>query len=285
MPLTDALQNGVSTLTGEVAKAIIRFKDNRPLNVGPSDKTEGTQLAATSGLRSPSSLAAFTPSIGGAILNKAMGVMGLSLGNKGYDKSITVQFNPSSIHLSGHAGDDDVQITNYTTTGKPGIGNGGMKLHVDMSVELIFDQTFNLAAFKQDLLSLNLTDYGSQMIGKAGEKIAKGLMGANTATVQQIVEAFIAIMRNEKCRFVCFEWGDLKYDGCLRTVNNEYTMFDMMGNPTRAKVKLTLYLVEAVGKKLMDYTDSYWYDAYYEAFIDGNPLAMAMAKMADLGVD
>lgn len=285
MALNDAIQNAVSTGTGEIAKAIIRFKDKRPLTTGEPDKTEGAPLSGTKGLGAVSNLAAYTPSIGGAILNAALGSLGLASGNTDYDKSITVQFNPSSIHLSGHAGDDDVQITNYTTSGKPGIGNGSMKLHVDMSVELIFDQTFNLQAFKQDLLSFNPADYGGQLIKKGAQKIVGGLMGANTATVQQIVEAFVAIMRNEKCRLVCFEWGDMRYDGCLRTVNNEYTMFDIMGNPTRAKVKLTLYLVEVVGKKVMDYTDSYWFDAYYEAFIDGNPLAMAMVKMADLGAD
>ena len=287
MGAASVVQNLASNVTGEVAKAIIRFKDKRPLATGEPDKTEGKALAgSTKGLGAVSNLAAYTPSIGGAILGAAMNKLGLASGNTDYDKSITVQFNPSSIHISGHAGDDDVQMTNFTTTGNPGIGNGSMKLHLDMSVELIFDQTMNLTAFKQDLLSLNVTDYVTNGLKVAEKAAVKKITGANTATVQQIVEAFIAIMRNEKCRLVCFEWGDMRYDGCLRTVNNEYTMFDMVGNPTRAKVKLTLYLVEVVGRNnIMDYSNSYWYDAYYEAFIDGNPLAMAMVKMADLGAD
>lgn len=287
MALNTAVQNALSTVTGETAKAIIRFKDNRPLATGEPEKTEGKALSGKSmGLGSVTNLAAYTPNIGNAILGAAMKGLGLASKNTDYDKSITVQFNPTSIHISGHAGDDDVQMTNFTTTGKPGIGNGSMKLHLDMSVELVFDQTMNLTAFKQDLLSLNITDYATQGLNIAEKAVVGAITGAKTASVQQIVEAFIAIMRNEKCRLVCFEWGDMRYDGCLRTVNNEYTMFDMVGNPTRAKVKLTLYLVEVVGRNtLMDYSNSYWYDAYYEAFIDGNPLAMAMAKMADLGAD
>lgn len=287
MALNTAVQNAVSTVTGETAKAIIRFKDNRELAKGEPEKTEGKALSGKSmGLGSVTNLAAYTPNIGNAILGAAMKGLGLSSKNTDYDKSITVQFNPTSIHISGHAGDDDVQMTNFTTTGKPGIGNGSMKLHLDMSVELVFDQTMNLTAFKQDLLSLNIADYATQGLNMAEKAVVGAITGAKTASVQQIVEAFIAIMRNEKCRLVCFEWGDMRYDGCLRTVNNEYTMFDMVGNPTRAKVKLTIYLVEVVGRNtLVDYSNSYWYDAYYEAFIDGNPLAMAMAKMVDLGAD
>ena len=108
------------------------------------------------------------------------------------------------------------------------------------------------------------------------------LTGNVSVSVQQTVEAFIAIMRNENCRMVCFEWGDLKYEGSLRRLNTEYTMFDITGAPIRAKVRMSIYLVETSDSVLRDYSNGHWFDAYHEAFIMGNPLAETSVSMVDL---
>ncbi len=286
MAFADILNNAVSTVTGEVSKARISFKDGRDRAQQDLKKKEmeSQKVPGTSGLGSPSVLGSVVPSsIAGAIQGAIADKTGINEGKgAGYDKSILVQFNPSSIHLSGHAGDDDVQITNFNQSGKPGIGNGAMDLQMEMSVELIFDQTNNSFAFKEDLLSMGLVDAGRAVTNVAKGAAMDALTGNTKVSVQQIVESFIAIMRNENCRMVCFEWGDLKYEGSLRRLNTEYTMFDITGAPVRAKVRMSIYLVETSDSVLRDYSNGYWYDAYHEAFVMGNPLAETSVSMVDL---
>ena len=144
---------------------------------------------------------------------------------------------------------------------------------MDFSVSLIFDQVSNTAAFQQDLLTIS-SSRGIQMGGKIVTDVVGGFFGGGKPqSVQVMVEAFIAALRNDKTRMVCFEWGELCYEGMLRQVNTNYTMFDMLGNPVRAEVGLVLYLMETSAKGISDYTDRYWAVAYEEAFINGNPLA------------
>ncbi|MBR6257320.1 MAG: hypothetical protein IKR23_08075 [Lachnospiraceae bacterium] len=288
MAVPSLVSNAVSTATGTVQKAVIRFRDRRYLAEADQDKKETEELKsspnAPGGLGAVSSLNAFTPDIGGAIMNAVTGAMGIS-SNSDYDKSIVVQFNPTSIRLQSHAGDDDVSKMNYKQDGMPGISNGSMDLHVDMSVDLIFDQVSNMASFKSDVLNLSIASKANDIASAVGSKALGALTGTGKVSVQQIVEAFVALMRNPLCRDVCFEWGDLKYEGTLRSCNTTYTMFDMLGNPVRAKVTLTIYLVETIMKKVQDYTNGYWYDAYYEAYIKGNPIAETMIRMMDWGAD
>lgn len=286
MGVASLAKNALSTVTGSVAKAVIRFKDERHKKTDDPQMEEGAELkgAAVGGLGSVSSLAAYTPNIGDALMGAVTGAMGIKPGSE-YNRSLVVQFNPASIRLQSHAGDDDVSKMNYKQDGSPGITNGEMDLHVDMSVDLIFDQISNMASFKSDIMDLSVYGKAMEGLGAAGTGALGKMLGQKNVSVQQIVEAFIAIMRNPNCRKMCFEWGDLKYEGLLRTCNTTYTMFDMMGNPVRAKVTLTIYLVETVGKVVNDYSNGYWYGAYIEAFIKGNPLAESMLEMLDWEAD
>lgn len=287
---SNLVKNALSTVTGSVEKAVIRFRDRRYLAQQEPDTSEAEELKSSpamgmgGGLGDVSRLNTFTPDIGGAIMGAVSGSLGIT-GNSDYNKAIVVQFNPTSIHLQSHAGDDDVSKTNYKPDGTPGITNGSMDLHVDMSVDLIFDQISNMASFKSDILDLSVTDKATELAGAAGSAVMGALTGHSAVSVQQIVEGFVALMRNPLCRDICFEWGDLKYEGTLRSCNTSYTMFDMLGNPVRAKVTLTIYLVETVNKVVNDYSNGYWYDAYYEAYIKGNPIGEAMLRKANLRAD
>ena len=271
----DAVMNGISTLTGSVEKAVIWLRDQRPLKETDikEKKPSSYNFSALGSLVDlPDVLPAATGvgDLASGALKKAMGLR--SKAPKEYNKCIEVQFNPSSIKISGHAGDDDVQITNFTQDGR-GVSRGAANLQMDFSVSLIFDQVSNTAAFQQDLLTIS-SSRGIQMGGKIVTDVVGGLLGGGKPqSVQVMVEAFIAALRNDKTRMVCFEWGELCYEGMLRQVNTNYTMFDMLGNPVRAEVGLVLYLMETSAKGISDYTDRYWAVAYEEAFINGNPLA------------
>lgn len=271
----DAVMNGISTLTGSVEKAVIWLRDQRPLketDIKEKKPSSYNYSALGSLVELPDVLTAAT-GLGDLARGALKSAMGLgSKAPKEYNKCIEVQFNPSSIKISGHAGDDDVQITNFTQDGR-GVSRGAANLQMDFSVSLIFDQVSNTAAFQQDLLTIS-SSRGIAMGGKIVTDVLGGLIGGGKPqSVQVMVEAFIAALRNDKTRMVCFEWGELCYEGMLRQVNTNYTMFDMLGNPVRAEVGLVLYLMETSAKGISDYTDRYWAVAYEEAFINGNPLA------------
>ncbi len=275
MALVDAVMNGASTLTGSVEKAVIWLRDQRPLKEADikEKKPSSYNFSALGSLVDLPDVLTAATGLGDIARGALKAAMGLgSKAPKEYNKCIEVQFNPSSIKISGHAGDDDVQITNFTQDGR-GVSRGAANLQMDFSVSLIFDQVSNTAAFQQDLLTIS-SSRGIQMGGKIVTDVVGGFFGGGKPqSVQVMVEAFIAALRNDKTRMVCFEWGELCYEGMLRQVNTNYTMFDMLGNPVRAEVGLVLYLMETSAKGISDYTDRYWAVAYEEAFINGNPLA------------
>ncbi len=280
----DAVMNGLSTVTGSVEKAVIRIKDDRA-NKNESLKKHSLAKFSSAGafgaIGDTSTLTSFVPNPGDMITNLVKNKLGISsrLAPSEYDRSIAVQFNPSSLKISGHGGDDDVQITNYTQDSR-GVSRGAVNLHLDMSVNLIFDQISNTAAFQQDMLTFSSSRLASSVGKQAGNALASMIMG-NVQSVQVTVEAFIAALRNPMTRMVCFEWGELCYEGVLRQVNTTYTMFDINGDPVRAEVGLMIYLIESSAQGITDYTNRYWYTAYYNAFVRNNPVADAMLKMAD----
>ncbi len=277
----DVLVGQVGSSLGAVAKATIFLQDLRHLQETQLKKYDIS--ASKSGMASP--ISGLADKVGtlksmttaGSLTGKLASKLG-NLGGNGaqppddtYNRAIEVQFNPDSIHLRSNAGDDDVQINNYSQdSSQKGIGHGSMDIHVEMSVKLVFDQIQNITSFQQDMLDLSASQKVSQ-----GVSALNGVLG-KSQSVQVIVEAFVAALRNPYTRMICFSWGDLQYEGMLRQVNTTYTMFNMAGAPVRATVELILYLVEANNGATKDYTNGYWYDAYYNAFIDNNPLAQMM---------
>ncbi len=283
MPL-NAVMNAVSTVTGSVEKAVIRLRDMRHFTEDQLKESKGATFS-NSAMASLSNDLTVLKTAGtgllGAAASAAKNLMGMtSQAPKEYNRAIQVQFNPSSLKLSGHAGDDDVQITNFTQDGR-GVSRGAANLQMDFSVNLIFDQISNTAAFQQDMLTLS----SSRLISSIGNNALNAignLLGGKPQSVQVTVEAFVAALRNDKTRMICFEWGELCYEGMLRQVNTTYTMFDVTGNPVRAEVGLVIYLMESSSQGIADYTNRYWYTAYYNAYIKGNPLAESMLKLTKL---
>ena len=273
MAVTDVMQNALSTATGSVEKAIIKIRDERAQQHTELTKEEITKLKSGGGLGidvDVSALSSYTEGLADMAMNALSSVTGIDLTSDGYNRLITVQFNPSSMRLRSNAG-GNAQITNYTQNGGA-ISRGPTKLHVDLSVKLIFDQISNTAAFQQDNMTLSSTRVISSVAGALGNLA----FGRKTQSVQVTVEAFIAALRNENTRWICFEWGEFKYEGIVRQINSTYTMFDISGNPIRAEVDLIIYLADPAIKAD---NSGYWYDAYYAAFIEGNPTAMAMMAM------
>ncbi len=246
MGITDAIAQN----TGNIEKAIIEVID---LTDRKTTKTESLKVVGGS------KGAAANAGAGDALANSDMvkGQIQYSMGKNAvtdayvnvlYKKIasrsrryFTVQFNPSSLQLSGHAGGlvqrlsydkedkdkDNVQdasasYTRGTTT-------------IIMSVSLLFDSCDNQGAFLDDKLIMNPTSVGTG--------IAKSVMqatGNKKLSVQTEVEGFIAALRNRRTRLVTFNWGNLCYTGVLRSVGANYTMFNPNGEPIRATVDMSI---------------------------------------------
>ena len=169
-----------------------------------------------------------------------------AVGNKtilanGGRKYFTVQFNPSTLQISGHAG-GLVQKLSYDKEDKDKDGREDSSAtltagttSIIMSVSLLFDSCDNQDAFLDDKLTLNPTN-----VGKGIAKAAMSATGNKKTSVQTEVEGFIAALRNPNTRLMTFNWGRICYSGVLRSVGVNYTMFNPLGEPVRATVDLSI---------------------------------------------
>lgn len=169
-----------------------------------------------------------------------------------------VQFNPSTLSLSGSGG-GIAQYTNFGAVRPENRGTShasGME-HIEMSVQLVFDETNNLVTFPGDILSAN----GSALAGAAGAMIANNF--SNRPSVQTEVEGFLAAIRNEYTRRVAFCWGKMLYSGYVNRVSARYTLFNPSGKPVRATVDMSIVCTDAsVGPNDL----GVWQEKYKEFF-------------------
>ncbi|MCR5486518.1 MAG: hypothetical protein K6F35_03190 [Lachnospiraceae bacterium] len=178
-------------------------------------------------------------------------------------KRFKVQFNPSSLSLTGHSG-GFVQKINYEGLGS----SGGVSLtrgdtNISLSVTLLFDACDPADAFMSDKLSSSPTSIGTG--------VAKAVMsgtGKKNVNVQTRVEGFIATLRNPLTRVVTFSWGEFSYSGVLKSVNATYTMFNVTGEPVRANVALSIMCAD---EEVSPNSLSWWQEKYKKAF-SGDPL-------------
>ena len=177
-----------------------------------------------------------------------------TVGKKGR-KYYQVQFNPSTLQLSGHAGGLISKI-DYSAGEK---GNPPPPEHepgehppedmkpkrsatyergntyISLTVSLLFDCCDPQDAFLDDKIALNPTSIGTG--------VAKGVMGAmgkKKTSIQKDVEGFIGALRNKYTRLVTFHWGDFSYSGMLQSIGANYTMFNVNGEPLRATVDISI---------------------------------------------
>ncbi len=287
--------NALATLTGNVEKAVIRIADDRLR----SDQLKKQQAVRANGGATSNSISSIKDTdklarlaaketaqkamkLSGAIMTKLENSLGkeaaaaspqyqqakrdyenakkLVSGDEGapeYDKTFIVQFNPSTLTLSSFAADSDVEIQDFQKEGG-GISKGSVELHVELSVQLVFDQMKLRQSFTEDTLNYSYSALARNLGGMAVDAIQ-----ANPNSVQTNVEGFMAALRNERTRRICFEWGKMKYQGILRNVNANYTMFDRYGKPVRATVGLKLYLRD---QTVTPSDQGYWEEAYNRAF-------------------
>ncbi len=296
MALTDVVANGIASATGGIAKAQIRIKDNRSkwnaatIQKKESVKTGGGGLSKFAGAYGAAGgvtggLASATGKLGGLAEKAGSGIDAISGGklgfNKenllnsaleaGYNKVYEVQFNPSTLSLSARGGG-----TRFDTDHSKGRVTQDSKgdIFSTMSVRLLFNKVDNTSCFPTDSINLSLTNaMGTALKG------VKSLFTDGGPSVQTTVEGFIGAVRDPSTVQICFTWGDLRYEGVLRSVSANYTMFDTAGRPVKAEVTLSIYLMDESIKNDAEIRLGNWQRAYDKAFTSSSSYVGTAQKL------
>lgn len=194
---------------------------------------------------------------------------------RGEKKTLTFQFNPSTLRISAYGG-GLAPIYNYVMEDKKSAADaarnidnadkaegdnankkgsqityGAVETNITVEFKVIFDAEKNTDAFMVDKLAAL-----SSPIKTAAEILAQ-----ENYSVRQIVEGFLAVIRNQDARRVAFYWGSLCYIGRMNNVQCNYTMFNPAGEPIRAEVNIRIL---ANASKDTDI----WKDRYTNTLLD-----------------
>ena len=298
MGIIDNLKDGASSigqgLLGTVEKAIIRIADERPKegeNVNPRDCPAAgggsggggygfdPGMDVSANLDAANQLASMPGPVGeaGAMLSQDL------QGTANYDKEFKVQFNPSSLHISGYVENESLNMDFSKKNKSDELKATGMELQLHMNVQLIFDQVSPRLAFNEDMTNIS----PSSIIKSAAAEIAGLIYSKNRRnnSVQTEVEGFLAATQSSRTKKIQFAWGEMAYSGILRNVNAKYTMFDMLGRPVRATVNLSIFLIDPNISR----TDmGYWGKAYkklFEAGVMGGSDGIGSRVMGALNIE
>lgn len=288
MDFKSMAETAASQISGNIEKAIIEIIDmrGRTPKVEPPVQVQGGGMAA--GLAGSMSsvnfldvsdtfagAAALTDSVsnlkenaGLDVLNATKGLLGFAAGST--RKLFHVQFNPSELSLTGYGG-GLTQKTDFSEEGN-GISFEKADVRISLNVKLIFDKVDPQDAFMGDKLNPSLTAVGTG--------IAKGVLtrkGKKDNSVRMEVEGFIAALRSKYTRRITFHWGTMNYSGVLNRISSQYTMFNVLGEPIRASVSLSLVCAD---KDVSPNNMGVWQKYYEELFQTGNQSFVGKAQKA-----
>ena len=246
-------ENIARSITGSVDKAILCVKKpdvNKPMKkvMEVDDKTK-KETGKILGIKFDVSDSKAT-SLQSQLMNLSSKAKKQTATGNGYH-ILKVKYNPSKIQIDSRAG----------SFLRPGIGGEGtntltqinMPAQTFMNFEILFDEENHQDAFMFDKAT-NLSS-GALVSDVAG--VVKNIKNEEGYTVRPQVEALIGLLTQSETRQVVFYWSDMVFAGEVVSVDARYTMFNTMGNPIRAVVRLT------IRQASQDPEDNkYWIDAF-----------------------
>lgn len=226
--LLNPLKQVASSITGSIEKGylLVRREIIQETNEKKAASGLGGLGALDSGLSGLSNAIKDTS----GILNSSTTLLGnnnalTSAANKSGYITIKVQYNPSSIRFTGSRGTASFDHNGMFVDNPRPADN-------IMSLDLYFDTEDNATAFMLDKTSVDLVK------GAAG-----GIYNSITKdvnTVRYIVELLVGATVFNSTRWIGFAWKDIEFWGELIGVHASYLMFDVSGEPVRAKVSLRI---------------------------------------------
>ena len=172
---------------------------------------------------------------------------------------MTVQYNPKSIQISangggmlrppagGDAGSTQVQISSNV-------------MRTNFSVELVFEDINVADAFHLEGLSMNAEELTKTAASAVFNSIGDGY------SVQKQCDGLLSLLNFKRLKQVIFVWSDMFFHGELTNVDVRYEMFNKLGNPILAKVRLSIQQNDST--KTIKYVsdDGQWNTAFNIAF-------------------
>ena len=290
--MNEMLQNFVSSITGNIPKAVLIVK-----NKEAKKENDGglTSLANTL-----TSAASITQTMLGGTDGVINSLVGTSQSGPSFESraaaakangflAMEVQYNPSTISYDTVAG----KIVNRAG-GSMG-PDANTPYHISdcpaattMHVQLVFDDVNvqNAGTIPDNPLSVG-------GLISSGAAIAKKVMGKEY-TVQPQMDGIMSLLTLAQTRQVVFAWSKFSFHGELCNVDSRYTMFNTDGNPIRGVIDISIRQ-ESVrqlsekeikqGLKSMGThaDDKYWEEAFNRAFEEGtiNGASSLLEKMTN----
>ncbi len=178
---------------------------------------------------------------------------------------------------NNQGGDQNGQAKKNPPPGFPGPSSrmASADTRIDMTVRIVIDRTNNQDAFYEDKFRLGPTSIVSG-VGKLAKNLGVAAKEKKTGkkevnTVQADVEALSALARDRTKRLARFIWGDMIYEGLINSINAEYVMFNINGEPCRAYVTISMVLFD---NDELPSAKNLWQNRYIECF---NPKAKGPA--------
>lgn len=153
--------------------------------------------------------------------------------NSGY-QIFKVKYNPSKIQMNSRAG-SFIQ-SGVDREGTNNVSQIIMPAQSFMSFEILLDEENHQDAFMFD--KVNNISTGAVVSDVSG--VVKNIVSEEGYTVRPLVEALIGILTQEETRHVVFFWSEMAFAGEVVSIDARYTMFNTLGNPIRAVVRMTL---------------------------------------------
>lgn len=274
--MNEMLQNFVSSITGNIPKAVLIVKNKDKKTGGGLSSLEDTLTSA----------AGITQTMLGGTGNVINALVGTNKSGPSFESraaaaknagflAMEVQYNPSTISYDTVAG----KIINRAG-GSMG-PDANTPYHISdcpaattMHVQLVFDDVNVQNAFT---IPDNPLSVGGMI--SSGAAIAKKIMGKEY-TVQPQMDGIMSLLTLAQTRQVIFAWSKFSFHGELCNVDSRYTMFNTDGNPIRGVIDISIRQesVRQLTQKEKDQglksmgthaDDKYWEEAFNKAFKEG----------------
>lgn len=174
---------------------------------------------------------------------------------------LKVKYNPSSISIDSRAGSFIQPVPGGEGTNM--ISQITIPAQTYMSFEILFDAENHQDAFMAEkFTNLSAGAFVSDVAG-----IVKNVKDEGYS-VKEEVEAMIGMLTQSETRQVVFYWSQMAFAGEVVSLDARYTMFNTIGNPIRAVVRVTIQESE----KQMQGSNSYWNTAFDQLGKQGSKL-------------
>ena len=170
---------------------------------------------------------------------------------------VQVQYNPSSITMNSVGGN----IKNFETMGNEKLNSmtsTDKQTSTYLSVDLIYEDINVADAFGSQSLDTKGLEGGDKKAFKEDDEFS------DVYSVKKPVEGLLSLMMEKETRQVIFVWNNMFFHGVMTSVSVNFTMFNKIGMPIKAKVSLQIQQSNTDESFASD--RQYWDSAFDTAF-------------------